>query len=279
MVLKGGLSDPNVLPLSKMFEFVLQNLCVPDLAGFVNNSDFKRVLVELEHLDDLALQVKIVVLIVFLSSLEVCQLCDETLGNHFMVRKWGCNPLSDLFESNHLTCFKRQLLTRKRHWSVFYFPRCFFHHLGREECPRAVEEYVGCKLFAILPNLVICSMDSDDVANPLSLGQIFKLVGKQHKCVVVDLVFFIYLAGWVSDFHWHYPFVGFETLVWELGIQDNGIKMQPFGAGCELIQLHVFVWASTIISGSWLFVSCLFRFIHFCNKFKNFIFNFEKIWR
>ena len=85
MVLKGGLSNPHVLALSKVFELVLQNLCMPNLAGFIDNSDFKRVLVELEHLDDLALQVEIVVLIVFLGCLEVCQLCDKTLRNHFVL--------------------------------------------------------------------------------------------------------------------------------------------------------------------------------------------------
>jgi len=69
MILKGCLPYSHILPFSKPLEFLGENLSVPNFIARIDHSYFRRVVIKLEHLEDLNLKIEIKMLVVLLDSI------------------------------------------------------------------------------------------------------------------------------------------------------------------------------------------------------------------
>lgn len=107
VILKGSLPNSDELPFAKPFKLLVEDLSVPDLVGFVDDSDFRGVIVKLEHLQDLHLEVEIEMLIIFLDGAQVSQGGDELLGQHAVVLERGCDEFSEFFQTQPFRSLKR----------------------------------------------------------------------------------------------------------------------------------------------------------------------------
>lgn len=71
MVLQRSLTNAHVLALAKVFVFLVEHLCVPDLVRVIDHAHFGGVLVQSEQLENLDHQIEVKVLVVLLDDAQM----------------------------------------------------------------------------------------------------------------------------------------------------------------------------------------------------------------
>ena len=146
-----------------------------------------------------------------------------------MLCKYRVGPLSKRAKNFDLRVLERQLLSKEHKWSEFHISFLFGLVCGLrgKYGPGAVKEDIGGELFISFELRHTCSVDSDDVSDPLGNRKVIELVGKQDQSAIFygSILPLIYVATLISNFKREHIFLRLKALVWELCIQNDSVKM------------------------------------------------------
>jgi hypothetical protein len=250
-MLQGSTADPNVESLPQEPELLALDLTVPDFTAIVNHSHLLHKVVDLEKLNDFALQVKVWVVFLLL-SLIVFEILWCTFGwnvaesvqilrrQHRLLLEIIACPLPERFDRLVLSPISHEFPPKEGPRLELFLGR---HRevLWVEDSPAAVEAHVCDQLLVSFVRVDVGTMDADDLAASLADGKVVELLCEADQCYVLNHSVIVEFAALVSNFQAHDVVCGLFGLMWVGGFEDDGVEVGLLFADFELIECLVVI--------------------------------------